>query len=62
MKEYKKYIYNFKQADFFIKQGAVCIGTGFNAKSGKYYWEFNYDQLQKYYSLWEENKNRYLLV
>lgn len=58
--ERKKYIYNYKQADFFIKQGAICIGTGFNAKSDRYFWEFNYNKIQDYYPLWEDSKNKLL--
>lgn len=54
-----KYIYNFKQADYFMKHGAVCIGTGFNAKSSHYYWEFQKDneKTQKCYDLWEKDKH-----
>ena len=37
-----KYIYNFKQADYFMKHGAVCIGTGLNTKSYHYYWRYHY--------------------
>ena len=57
---HKKYIYNYKQADFFMKIGAKCIGTGFNAKSDRYFWEFNYNQLQEYYPLSEISKNKSL--
>lgn len=45
----KKYIYSVNQADEFIQRGYKCIGTGFNAKSGKYYWVFYYDEVQDYY-------------
>ena len=57
-----KYIYNPIQADFFITNGAVCIGTGFNAKSnfgkGKVYFKFNYYEIQKFYPLWEKYKEK----
>ena len=57
-----KYIYNYVQADYFIKNGAVCIGTGFNAKSSHYYWEFdkNDDRTQKCYDLWLVQKHNVL--
>lgn len=51
-----KYIYNVKQANFFIYNGARCIGTGLNKNSKQYYWEFNYDELQPLYPVWNEWK------
>ena len=52
-----KYIYNYVQADYFIKNGAVCIGTGYNAKSQHFYWEFDRDKIQYLYPDWEKNRN-----
>lgn len=48
----KKYIYGVELANTFIQLGYRCIETGFNAKSNRFYWVFNYDEVQAYY----ENK------
>lgn len=50
----KKYIYAVEHANKLIELGYRCIGTGFNAKSQKYYWVFNYEEIQGYY----DRKNR----
>ena len=38
----KKYIYLVIQANEFIQREYRCLETGFNAKSQKYYWVFDY--------------------
>lgn len=51
----KKYIYSVIQADEFIQRGYRCLGAGFNSKQRKYYWVFDYNEVQPYY----ETSNRY---
>lgn len=51
----KKYIYSVDHANKLIEMGFICIGTGFNVKSHKYYWVFNWTEIQPYY----ENNERY---
>ena len=45
----KKYIYSVERANEFIQRGYRCIETGFNAKSQKFFWVFNYGEVQDYY-------------
>lgn len=52
----KKYIYSVIQANEFIQRGYRCIETGFNAKSQKYYWVFDYEEVQEYYKTNERYK------
>lgn len=52
----KKYIYNPKQANFFMEYGVKCIGTGINPSTGKMYWVFGYDDCQKAYDVWNNRK------
>lgn len=50
-KSNKKYIYNTELANTFIQDyGYRCIGTGFNAKSNRHYWIFDYYEVQPYYN------------
>lgn len=51
----KKYIYSVIQANEFIQRGYRCLETGFNSKQRKYYWVFDYDEVQPYY----ETSDRY---
>lgn len=48
----KKFIYDVKLANRFIQCGCRCIETGYNKKSNKFFWAFNYNDVQPYY----ENK------
>jgi len=52
----KKYIYSVIQANEFIHRGYRCIETGFNSKQRKYFWVFNYDEVQEYYKTSERYK------
>ena len=49
----KKYVYSVIQANEFIQRGYRCFETGFNSKQRKYYWVFDYNEVQPYY---EENE------
>ena len=51
----KKYIYSVERANEFIQRGYRCIETGFNAKQQKFFWAFNYNEVQSFY---EEQKNK----
>lgn len=44
-----KYIYSVTHANDLIQKGYKCIATGFNAKSGKFWWAFDYNEVQSYY-------------
>ena len=46
----KKYIYSVDRANEFIQRGYRCIETGFNAKQQRFFWVFNYDEVQDYYN------------
>lgn len=50
----KKYIYSVERANELIQYGCRCIETGFNAKQQRFYWTFNYDEVQPFYE--ERNK------
>ena len=52
-----RYIYNPIQANFMIKSGVTCIGTGINKNTNKIYWEFDYKLSKNAYELWCNNKN-----
>lgn len=45
----KKYIYSVERANEFMQRGYRCIETGYNAKSHKFFWVFNYLEVQAYY-------------
>ena len=51
----KKYVYSVIQANEFIQRGYRCLETGFNSKQRKYYWVFDYNEVQPYY----ETSDRY---
>lgn len=51
----KKYIYSVDQANEFIQRGYRCVETGFNAKQQKFFWAFDYEEVQEYY----RTSNRY---
>jgi len=49
----RKYIYDYKLADFAIQNGVKCMGTGM--LKGNIYWMFDYDEIQPIYPMWHEN-------
>lgn len=52
----KKYIYSVIQANEFIQRGYRCLETGFNSKQRKYFWVFDYEEVQDYYNTSERYK------
>ena len=55
----KKYIYSVDRANEFIQRGYRCIETGFNAKQQRFFWTFNYDEVQPFYEEQQQmNKQR----
>lgn len=54
----KKYIYNYQQADFFIKQNVKCLGVGKHIKTEKIYFIFDYNECQNAYTKWNKQKNK----
>ena len=50
----KKYIYSVERANEFIKRGSRCLETGFNAKQQRFFWVFDYKEVQPFY----EEQNR----
>ncbi|WP_415313895.1 hypothetical protein [Clostridium perfringens] len=55
MKKY--YIYNLKQAYFYIANGVIPIGTGFNKKTEKIYFVFDDRNSREVYDTWCKNNN-----
>ncbi len=53
----KKYIYSVIQANEFIQMGYRCLETGFNSKQRKYFWVFDYNEVQSYYETNSRYKN-----
>ena len=51
-----KFIYNCSWANYLILQGASCLGTGVSQSTGKYFWCFNYDEVQPIYAMVEKRK------
>ena len=45
----KKYIYSVERANELIQLGYRCIETGFNAKGQKFFWVFDYNEVQPFY-------------
>ena len=45
----KKYIYKVERANDLIQYGCKCIETGFNAKQQKFFWVFDYNEVQPFY-------------
>lgn len=56
MKEYsnRKYIYSANHANELMEEGYRCLGTGYNSNSGKFFWVFDYLEIQPYY---QQQKN-----
>ncbi len=52
----KKYVYNMKQANFFMQEGVRCLGTGYNGNSKRVFYIFNYDEIQPAYEKWNKMK------
>lgn len=46
----KKYIYSVERANEFIQRGYRCIETGFNVNKHRFFWVFNYEEVQDYYN------------
>ena len=46
----KKYIYSVERANEFIQRGYRCIETGFNAKQQRFFWVFDYEEVQDFYN------------
>ncbi len=53
----KKYIYNVKQADFFINEGVKLLGTGVHPTTKKIWWCFGYKECQEAYSKWNNREH-----
>ena len=53
----KIYIYNHEQANFYIQNGAICLGTGIHRRTRKPFWIFDWDSSQESYKLWCERKH-----
>lgn len=51
----KKYIYAVNFANELIQKGYRCIETGVNPTSNKYFWVFDYNEVQSYYNDREKN-------
>ena len=51
------YIYNPKQASFYITNGATCLNTGINYKTRKTFWVFDSDDTEEVYSKWCSRKH-----
>lgn len=45
----KKYIYSVERANEFMQRGYRCIETGYSLKSHKFFWVFNYEEVQGFY-------------
>ena len=50
----KKYIYSVERANEFMKRGYRCLETGFNAKRQRFFWVFDYKEVQPFYK--EQNR------
>lgn len=50
----KKFLYDIKMANFFMMNGAKCIGTGINKNTGNTFWCFEKESCQEAYKLWNE--------
>ena len=54
MKNYK-YIYDLAMANFFIRNGGICTGTGRNKENERIFWCFDAEQVKDIYPLWNDN-------
>ena len=50
----KKYIYSVARAKEFMQRGYRCLETGFNAKQQRFFWVFDYQEVQPFYD--EQNR------
>jgi hypothetical protein len=55
------YIYNLKQAYFYIRVGVDPVGVGFNPIKQKYYFHFKKNETQEAYDLWCKKCEEYKL-
>ena len=53
----KKYIYSVARANEFMQRGYRCLETGFNAKQQRFFWVFDYNEVQPFYDE-QEKANR----
>jgi hypothetical protein len=51
----KIYIYNFKQAEFYIKEGIKPLEININPKTRKIYFIFNREETNNAYMKWVNN-------
>ena len=58
MKSGKLYIYNPKQAQFYIKHGVRCIDTQIHKKTRKIFWVFNWEEAQPAFTAWVDSMNK----
>lgn len=55
------YIYNFKQAYFYIRHGIDPVAVGYNSIKKKFYFHFKRDETQEAYDLWCKKCEEYKL-
>ena len=46
------YIYNIKQASYYMENGCKPIGTGINKNTNKIWYKFYKDETEHVYNLW----------
>ena len=51
----KVFIYNLRQAKYYINNGIKCIDTDIHKRTGKVYWVFHYNECQDMFSQWCRN-------
>lgn len=49
------YIYNIYKANFYMKYGLRCLGTGFNSKTHLIYWTFDTEETIPLTAIWEKH-------
>ena len=52
MNDNKKYIYNPKQAKFYINNGMKVLDTGIHNKTKKVFWVFDFNETKEVYVEW----------
>ena len=55
----KKYIYNARQAMFYINHGAKVLDVNIHAKPHRTFWVFDYEETKEVYLLWLEECRKY---
>lgn len=46
------YIYDYKMANFYMRNGGVCLGTGMNHATGIIYYCFSKEKTKAIYDKW----------